>query len=154
MAPLTASKQRTSKVLDSQYLAVPVNAGSVIFAGAIVCREAASALGVPGADTAGLVPLGVAVDELDNTNGADGEVNGADGVRYVRVDVQGEYEFPLEEGSTTPLPDGFAYIVDDDTVSADATTNELILGKFTRPGPDGGWFVDIERRPIDVPAGA
>lgn len=152
MAPLTASKQRTAKVLDSQYVAVPVNSGSVIFAGAIVCREAATGLAVPGADTAGLVPLGVSVDELDNTSGADGVVSGSGGERFIRVDVQGEQEFALEEGSSTPVIDGFAYIVDDDTVSADATTNELILGKFTRPGPDGGWFVDLERRPIDVPA--
>lgn len=150
---LTASKQRTAKVLDSQYLAVGVKAGEVIFAGAIVCREAATGLAVAATDTVGLVPLGVSVDELDNTDGSDGVVNGADGERFVRVDVVGEKEFDLDDGSPTPKTGEFAFIVDDDTVTADSadTTAALILGKFTRPGPDGGWFVDVERRPIDAP---
>lgn len=147
MTALASDYQRCSKVHVPQLLSVPVNAGSAIYAGAIVCREAATALGIPGADTASIVPLGVAVEGLDNTSGADGAfTDGDEGARCVRVDQVGEYEFAVEGG--TPLPGNPAYIYDDNTVHADAgvTNNDIVIGEFTRPGPNGGWFVDISKR--------
>jgi hypothetical protein len=59
------------------------------------------------------------------------------------VDGQGEWEFAFT--GAVPKPGDNAYVVDDDTV-ATVTTNSILLGKFTRPGSPGKWFVDIERR--------
>lgn len=139
---LTASVQRSCKAHVEQVNVVPVNAGSVIFGGAIVMREAAAAVIVPGADTASCKFAGVALEELDNTLGGDGTVTGLTCARAVRVDQVGEWAFAVNGG--TPKVGGTAWIFDDTTVSADATSNSVVVGIFTRPAPFGGWFVDIE----------
>lgn len=144
MAPLTKSVQRECKAHTAKENVVPVNDDSIIYAGAIVMREAASGVVVPGADTASCVPLGVALQELDNTNGGDGSTDGLTAERCIRIDQDGEWEFAVNGG--TPKTGQNALIFDDNTVSADATTNSLKIGTFTRPSPGGGWFVDISRR--------
>lgn len=157
MAPLTANVMRSHKVHPRDINIAPVNAGSKIFVGAYICREAATDVVIPAADTAGLIPLGVAVESMfpsdpdkavsaafDNTTGADGVVDATgEGARCVRYDQSGEYLFAIS--GATPKVGAPALIVDDNTVSV-ATTNSIKAGTFTRPGPDGKWFVDISRR--------
>lgn len=142
MTALAASVIRPSKTHPENPLAMGVNAGSVIYGGAMVCREAATNLAVPAADTTGLVFMGVALDELDNTSGDDGAVVGgtAGNVRTVRVDRDGEYAYTVSTG--TPRPGGVAYVVDDNTVRASANTNGIVAGIFTRQHSSGVWFVD------------
>lgn len=159
---------RQNKAHQRAINVAPVNAGSVIYVGAYLCREAATGVVVPGADTAGLVPLGVVVETmfpddeattltaaLDNTDGADGTITVSNGLdvmaRVVRYDQQGEYAFAVESG--TPKVGDVAYLFDDNTVDTAATTNGIIAGHFTRPAPNGGWFVDISKRGI-LAAGA
>ena len=146
MTALSADVQRLQKLHDHQKIALGVNAGSVIYEGALVCREAATALAIPGADTASLVFMGVATKGYDNTDGADGVVTeGLTGsARYCEVDTQGHYLFATSE---SPKPGDLATILDDNTVSiAATTTNDIVCGTFVQPGPSGYWYVDIERR--------
>jgi hypothetical protein len=159
---------RQNKAHQRALNVAPANAGSVFYVGAYLCREAATGVVIPGADTAGLVPLGVVVEpmnnddpdfnltaHLDNTAGADGTITVAGNldtmVRVVRYDQQGEYAFAVESG--TPKVGDIAYLFDDNTVDTAATTNGIIAGHFTRPAPNGGWFVDISKRGI-LSAGA
>jgi hypothetical protein len=147
MAVLTSDTQRNEKLHRSQLLAIPVAADTAIWTGAIVCTNAAG-LAVPGADAAGLAPHGVTHRGFDNRGGAAGTIPGSSNLfgaeRFVQVDTAGEWEFLVSAGA--PKPGGAAFIVDDNTVSANATNNNLKIGTFTRAGNQGGWFVDVERR--------
>jgi hypothetical protein len=146
MAPLTANVQRMHSVHQPQFLPIPVKAGARIFLNAITCTDA-DGLAVPGADTAGLRAQGVAWKPFDNTAGSDGTLgdtfNSFGAVRFVEVDSRGEWEFPFT--GDPPKTGDDAFLVDDNTV-ATATANSILLGKFTRPGSPGKWFVDIDRR--------
>lgn len=143
MSALTASVSRECLVHEPKTNLVPVNAGSVIYRGALVMREAAADVAVPGADTASCVFLGVSLEELDNTSGADGSVTATAAARAVRVDRTGAWAFAIS--GSTPKRGDVAYIVDDNTVALAATpTNDIAVGRFLRPAPAGGWYVDIE----------
>jgi hypothetical protein len=149
MAPLTANVQRMHSVHQPQFLPIPVKAGARIFLNAITCTDV-DGFAVPGADTEGLRAQGVAWKPFDNTAGSDGTLgdtfNSFGAVRFVEVDSRGEWEFSVSADSgATPKPSDDAFLVDDNTV-ATATTNSILLGKFTRPGSPGKWFVDIDRR--------
>lgn len=143
MAALTESIIRPHRGNREVFTALPVDAGAVVFAGALLSRAAAEGVARPATDTAGEVVLGMSVDELDNTDGADGDVDENNPVRTVRA-TDGEYAFPVD--GAEPLPGQDALVVDDATVSADATTNSIKCGEFTRPGPfDGWWFVRLDK---------
>ena len=146
MAALTADAQRMHSVHQPQFLPLPVKGGAHIFLNAITCTDA-NGFAVPGANTAGLRAQGVAWKPFDNTAGADGTLgdtfNAFGAVRYVEVDSQGEWEFAFT--GAAPKPGDNAFVVDDNTV-ATVTSNSILIGKFTRPGSPGKWFVDIDRR--------
>jgi len=142
MSALTKSIQRECLAHEPVLNAVPVNAGSVIYAGALVMREAAADVAVPGADTASCIFLGVSLDELDNTSGADGSVTATANARSVRVDRAGAYAFAIS--GSDPKRGDLLYIVDDNTVGLAAVPdNDIVVGRALRPAPSGGWFVDI-----------
>jgi hypothetical protein len=147
MAPLAQDSQRTFAHHTGQILALPAAAGAVLYAGALVAANS-SGLAVPAADTAGLTVQGVCRSGLDNASGSAGTLGTSgdflNAVRYVQVDAQGEWLFTVSAG--TPKPGATAFVVDDNTVSASATTNSIPAGKFTRPYSASTWFVDVERR--------
>lgn len=146
MPALTADVHRMHSVHQPQFLPLPVKAGARIYLNAITCTDA-NGFAVPGANTAGLRAQGVAWKSFDNTNGADGTLGDTfsayGAVRFVEVDSQGEWE--LAFAGAVPKPGDNAFVVDDNTV-ATVTSNSVLLGKFTRPGSPGKWFVDIDRR--------
>lgn len=146
MAALTENVHRMHSVHQPQFLPLPVKAGARIYLNAITCTDA-NGFAVPGANVAGLRAQGVAWKSFDNTNGADGTLGDTfsafGAVRFVEVDSQGEWEFTFT--GPVPKPGDNAFVVDDNTV-ATVTSNSVLLGKFTRPGSPGKWFVDIDRR--------
>jgi hypothetical protein len=149
MAALTIDIHRMHSVHQPQFLPLPVKGGARIFLNAIVCTDP-DGFAVPAADTADLRAQGVAWKSFDNTSGADGALgdtfNGFGAARFVEVDSQGEWEFTVLAGSgPLPKPGDDAFAVDDNTV-ATVTSESILLGKFTRPGSPGKWFVDIDRR--------
>ena len=146
MASLTADVQHMHSVHQPQFLPLPVKGGARIFLNAIVCTDP-DGFAVPAEDTDGFRTQGVAWKSFDNTTGADGTLgdtfNGFGAARFVEVDSQGEWEFTFT--GAVPKPGDDAFVVDDDTVST-VTSESILLGKFTRPGSPGKWFVDIDRR--------
>src|SRR5687767_9374723 len=114
MTALEASIIRECQVHTPQESVVPINDDSIIFAGSLVMREAATDVAVPGADTTDCVFLGVALEELDNTNGGDGEVSGLLAERCVRVDRAGAWAFAT---TGSPKRGEAAFIIDDNTVA-------------------------------------
>ncbi len=143
MAPLVANTQRPQMAHTPEFLALPVKADTIIHSGALTCTDAAG-LAVPGTDAADFNFHGVAWEGFNNTGGSDG-VLGISPARYCRVDKIGRWRFAVT--GTTPKPGQDALIVDDDTVTADATANNIVCGEFDRPAEDGStdWYVDIER---------
>lgn len=146
MPALTADVHRMHSVHQPQFLPLPVKAGARIYLNAITCTDA-NGFAVAGANTAGLRAQGVAWKSFDNTAGADGTLGDTfsayGAVRFVEVDSQGEWELAFT--GAVPKPGDNAFVVDDNTV-ATVTSNSVLLGKFTRPGSPGKWFVDIDRR--------
>ena len=146
MPALTADVHRMHSVHQPQFLPLPVKAGARIYLNAIVCTDPGG-FAVPGDDDADLRVQGVAWKSFDNTLGADGTLGDTfsayGAVRFIEVDSQGEWELAFT--GAVPKPGDNAFVVDDNTV-ATVTSNSILLGKFTRPGSPGKWFVDIDRR--------
>lgn len=79
MTALTASRKVDIIAgASSRYRVAKVSGGVKIYKGGFVCRGS-DTYAVPGANTAGLVVLGLAQETVDNTSGADGDLE----VRYL-----------------------------------------------------------------------
>ena len=71
MAALTSNTIRDKR--DGEYIRVPVAASTHIYRGAMVALDSNKYL-VPAADTAGLVFVGIAEEEADNSSGSNGDL--------------------------------------------------------------------------------
>lgn len=133
MAALT--KDRATPYRDGIEIEFPVAANSKIYAGSLVCANT-SGYAVPAADTAGLRFLGVALEQADNTGGA----NGAKSVRLRR---SGAFEF--DAASITQAMVGTAmYVVDDHTMDdAAGPVNDVRIGILVKYVADTKGWVDI-----------
>jgi hypothetical protein len=133
MAALT--KDRATPYRDGIEIDFPVAANSKIYAGSLVCANATGYV-VPAADTAGLKFAGVALEQADNTGGA----NGAKTVRLRRTGV-----FEFDALSITQAMVGTAmYIVDDHTMDdASGPTNDIRIGVLVKYVADTIGWVDI-----------
>ena len=135
MAALT--KDRATPYREGIEIEFPVAANSKIFSGSLVCANT-SGYAVPAADTAGLKFLGVALEQVDNTGGA----NGAKIVRLRRTWV-----FELDATSVTQAMVGTdMYAKDDHTVDdAAGTTNDIRVGVLVKYVADTKGWIDISR---------
>lgn len=128
------TKDRNTPFKDAAALPVPVAAGVLIHAGAMVVANA-SGYGAPGSTAANLVYLGRAEDAVDNTAGADGSAV---------VVVRRKLAFKWKNSPADPITPAdlgkTAWIVDDETV---AKTNgggaRSACGKIVQIEPDGIW---------------
>jgi hypothetical protein len=133
MAALT--KDRATPYRDGIEIDFPVAANIKIYAGSLVCANT-TGYAVPAADTAGLKFAGVALEQADNTGGANG-------AKTVRLRRSGVFEF--DAASITQAMVGTAmYIVDDHTID-DATgpTNDIRIGILVKYVADTIGWVDI-----------
>lgn len=125
MAALTGDRD-TPKKHCAYVSSGPVAAAAVIYAGALVCRDADGYL-IPASDTAGIeAACGRACHAVDNTDGADGD----EALQF----EAGIFGFG---GSAGLIADGdnslgaSVTIVDDQTVGlAAGTTNDIVAGKL------------------------
>lgn len=125
MAALTAD--RYTKHRDGLITAHPVKASTEVFKGSLVCVDA-TGYAVPGADSAGLTFVGVAIEGADNSAGASGAIS-------VRVQTMGVFSF-AKGGSETQADVGTALnISDSQTVTVDSTINTITCGSLE--GLDG-----------------
>lgn len=106
---LTADRNTPSK--KTQRLPVPVAANAKIYAGSIVCANAAG-YAAPGAVSTTLTYLGRADESVDNTGGLDGAVT---------ITVSRGEAFLFGNSGADPVVQGdlgkVCYIVDDQTVA-------------------------------------
>lgn len=128
---MALTKDRNTPVRPGDMYNHPVAAGAVIYAGGIVCLNAARDA-VPGSVSATLLAVGRAEEAVDNTGGAAGDqsVNARPGV------------FRFENDGSIARADigGNAYIVDDETVADnDGTGTRSQAGKIEDVDADGVW---------------
>jgi hypothetical protein len=117
MTPLAANSYRKSKPAQGP-TAHPVKGSTHLYKNGLVCSSAAAGLAIPGADVAGLVFLGIAQEEVNNT-GADSAVN-------VKLLTEGSFKF-AKSGTIVRADIGRKlYIVDDDTVGLYATPTHKV----------------------------
>lgn len=127
--PLT--NDRNTPERNGSLVNLPVEAGTVIYAGAIVAVNAAGNA-VPAADAAGLTVIGRAEAQADNSAGAAGAIS-----ITVRRGV-----FRYANSGASPLTAAdvgqVAHVADDATV-AKTTTNSIVAGKVLGVEPGGVW---------------
>ncbi|MHC1727950.1 MAG: capsid cement protein [Syntrophobacteraceae bacterium] len=110
-----------------------VSANAKIYAGSLVCINA-SGYASPGADTANFKFVGVAMEQIDNTGGANGNIT-------MRVRRKGVFRFAASGMAITDL--GASVNVSDDQTVAKTTTNSVACGRIAE-------FVSATEVGIDI----
>ena len=129
---MALSTDRNTPKKDSRLLSAPVAAGAKIYAGALV---AASATGyaAPGSAVDTLTAIGRANEQVDNTDGADGDLH---------VEVEHDKEFWFFNSATDAVTQAEfgkdCYIEDDETVCKTAA-GKSVAGRVTGLENGGVW---------------
>ena len=119
MTALAADRNTQSKIGD--LMIYPVEAGEVIYKGALVTVDADGYL-MPAQDTSGHRLVGVADEKVDNTGGADGDLN-------CRVASGRKFRFAASS-ITQAMVNQVMYIVDDQTFDDGNGTNAIKAGRL------------------------
>ncbi len=135
MSALT--QDRATSYREGIEVEFPVAAATKIYAGAMVCVNAAG-FAVPAADTSGYRFVGVALEQADN--GA-----GANGARVLRVRRVGVFEFNAAALAQSDVGDPM-YAMDDQTfANTGGTSNHIRVGTLAKfVSATKGW-IDITR---------
>lgn len=120
MAALTADRKMISRYTARSFRG-DVAAATTIYAGAMVAKNASGYI-VPAADTAGLVVVGVAQEQVDNADGDDGDLT-------VEI-LTGVFQMVNAGGAIVQAgKHATCYVADDQSVStAAAMTNDIAAG--------------------------
>lgn len=135
MSALT--KDRNTVRRDGVQFSDPVAAATRIFAGSLVCLNAAGNA-VPGALSDALKARGVAQEQVDNRDGAIGDL---------RIETR-RGVFPFANSTTTDEITradigADAYIVDDQTVAKTSATSTRSVAGIIRDVDEAGVWVEI-----------
>lgn len=94
----------------------------------------ADGYGVEAADAAGIRVLGVADESVDNSAGADGDLN---------VRIYSGQLFKMKNSATNAVDQAdigsLCFVEDDETVADAAGTNGIVAGRVAAVGTDGVW---------------
>jgi len=134
MAALSSDRKTTYR--EGVEIEYRVAAGARIFAGSLVCLNAAGHA-LPGADTANFKFVGVATEQVDNTLGSNGDIT-------VRVRRKGVFRFVASGMAITDI--GAAVRVSDDQTVAKSTTNSVACGTIAEFISATEVGVDIDMR--------
>jgi|UniRef100_A0A7C3SJM7 predicted RecA/RadA family phage recombinase len=135
MAALT--QDRATPYREGVELEFPVAAATKIFAGSLVCSNA-EGYAVPAADTEGLKFMGVAMEQVDNSTGADG-------AKKVRLRRTGVFEFNAASITQAMVGDPM-YVKDDNTFDdAAGATNDIRVGVLVKYISNTKGWIDISR---------
>ena len=131
------SKDRATPYREGIEVAYPVAAAVKIYAGSLVCANAAG-FAAPAADTSGYRLAGVALEQVDN-------LTGADGAKSVRLRRHGIFEFDAASITQAMVGDPM-YAMDDHTFDdAAGPTNDVKVGVLVKyESATKGW-IDIGR---------
>ena len=135
MSALT--RDRATSYREGIEVEFPVAAATKIYAGSMVCVNAAG-FAVPAADTSGYRFAGVALEQVDNTAGADG-------VKMIRLRRTGVFEFDAAALSQAKVGNAM-YSVNDQTFGdTGSVTNHIAVGVLVKyVSATKGW-IDIAR---------
>ncbi len=135
MAELT--RDRATSYREGVEVDYPVAAGAKIYAGSLVCVNA-DGFAVPAADTSGYVFVGVALEQMDNSAGANG-------AKSLRVRREGVFEFDAASITQAMVGDPM-YVVDDHTFDdAAGPTNDIKVGLLVKFASATKGWIDIAR---------
>lgn len=134
MTALSADKQ--IEIQDGVEKDFSVDDGDTIYGGALVCVNADGYL-VPGADTAGLIFSGFAMEQKDNSAGSDGDLD-------CRVRRRGLIKCIMGTAITKANEGDNVFLVDDQTVDLTANvTHNIFCGII-------GGYIDTTHAWIDI----
>lgn len=122
------ANDRNTPLMDAECIGVPVKAGQTIFAGSIVCVDAAG-LAVPGANTAGLTYVGRAEERVSSVGKQDGNVS-------VLVRRGAAFKWAVDSAIPASKLMKDVFVFDDQTVAA---TGSVRAGVVVRIEHDGVW---------------
>lgn len=122
---------RYTKYRDGLITALPVKGGTHIFKGGFVCWDA-DGYAVPGANKAGYIFAGIALEEIDNTDGVAG-------AQSIRVQTNGVFSLAKDGPIAQADCGGKLYIVNAQTVAL-ATSESIHCGQLEGlDGPSDVW---------------
>lgn len=131
------TRDRVTSYREGVEMDFPVAAGTKIFAGSLVCVNA-DGFAVPAADTSGYVFVGVALEQVDNSAGANG-------AKSLRVRREGVFEFDAASITQAMVGDPM-YVVDDHTFDdAAGPTNDIKVGLLVKYASTTKGWIDIIR---------
>ncbi|GAH13968.1 unnamed protein product [marine sediment metagenome] len=125
MTGLSADKEVNRKA--GNVVAYPVAAETTIYKGAGVCDNG-DGYAVPAADTSGYIPLGIAVEKVDNSEGEVGD-------KWIRVYKAGTVEAIHSGAAQTDIGTLF-YWLDDQTVDENAGVTNSVKAGYCVEVPD------------------
>ena len=135
MAALTQDRNTPMKG-DARAVKHLVAASTQIYKGAIVAVNATGYL-IPAADTAGIIVVGIANENVDNSGGSDGDLS-----CIVQKGVAG-----LRPGATAPtqaeVGRTVTVLTDAEITTAAITTNDIAAGTLDSIGSDGLFYVKL-----------
>lgn len=144
---MALSADKTTEYTEGVDLSIPVDDGDKIYAGAMVCVNAAG-YAVVGADTAGLIFMGIAREQADNSLGLDGAIN-------VTVRRRGLFKMAFHTAISIANVGDNVFIYDDEAVDvAGNVTHDIFVGIIAGYIDTTHAWVDIEPaiRQADVAA--
>jgi len=128
---LTADRNTAARV--GSQLSLPVASATIIYAGSLVARDA-TGNAVPASNTVGLVVVGMAEAQVDNTAGVAGALN-------ITVRRNHSFRFANSAASALTAADiGATAMVEADDIVAKATTNSIAAGKVLEVEASGVWI--------------
>jgi len=128
---LTADRNTVAR--DGSQLSLGVAAATIIYAGALVARDAAGH-GVPASNTAGLTVIGMAETQVDNSAGAAGDVN-------ITCRRNRTFHYANSVGSPLTIADiGANAMAEADDIVAKVATQSIVAGKVLDVDATGVWI--------------
>jgi len=129
---MALSADRNTVSRDGNQLSIAMAAATIIYAGAMIARNAAGHA-VPASDTAGELVIGSSENQVDNSVGAAGDLN---------ITARRNRSFHFANSGASPLTiadiGSDALVEADDTV-AKATVNSIVAGKVLDVDATGVW---------------
>lgn len=134
---MTLAADKALEYTEGVEVGFPVDDGDKIYAGALTCVNA-DGYAVPGGDTAGLIFVGVSIEQADNTLGNDGDL-------IVRVRRRGLIKMELATAITQANVGDNVFLAGDDKVDlAGNVTNDIFCGIIAGYIDTTHAWVDIE----------
>ena len=131
------TRDRATSYREGVEVDYPVAAGAKIYAGSLVCVNA-DGFAVPAADNSDYVFVGVALEQMDNSAGANG-------AKSLRVRREGVFEFDAASITQAMVGDPM-YVVDDHTFDdAAGPTNDIKVGLLVKFASATKGWIDIAR---------